>query len=200
MTTADEIRHSLTASAARINGQKDLTPHAKRVMLARAYVEARDGIDALREKETKDIQRERQQLERRLFGTTGFNPDPQLLIAKRDADDRAAKYETPAEARRALQRAERDGDSLLAKAIASRAADWSGDPQWGALVREYVAERPAEAETLKAMQELPDTDDAVFRLQQAMRYGIATPDGLGEAHRHSVDMLARQPLDGDAAA
>ncbi|WP_030323174.1 hypothetical protein [Streptomyces flavochromogenes] len=197
---ADEIRARLTDSTQRINGKRDLTPHAKRVMLARAYVEARDALAELREQETKAVVRERQKLERKLFGTTGFNPDPQLIIAKRDADDRAAKYESPADARRALQRAERDGDTILAKAIASRAADWGGDPHWGALVQEYVAERPVEAETLKAMQELPNTDDGVFKLQQAMRYGLAVPDGLGEAHRHQVDGLAQQPLDGDAAA
>ncbi|MDX2560502.1 hypothetical protein PV371_12700 [Streptomyces sp. TX20-6-3] len=197
---ADEIRARLNDFAQRINGKRDLTPHAKRVLLARAYVEARDALDVLKEQETKAVVRERQKLERKLFGTTGFNPDPQLIIAKRDADDRAAKYETPADARRALQRAERDGDTILAKAIASRAADWGADPHWGALVQEYVAERPVEAETLKAMQELPNTDDGVFKLQQAARYGLYAPDGLGEAHRHQVDMLAQQSLDGDAAA
>lgn len=90
---ADEIRARLNDFTQRINGKRDLTPHAKRVMLARAFVEARDALDGLREQETKAVIRERQKLERKLFGTTGFNPDPQLLIAKRDADDRAAKYE-----------------------------------------------------------------------------------------------------------
>jgi hypothetical protein len=197
---AEEIRQRLDDYTRRINGKRDLTPHAKRVMLARAFVEARDALDELKEQETKTVVRERTKLERKLFGTTGFNPDPQLLVAKRDADDRAAKYETPAEAHRALQRAERDGDHILAKAIASRAADWSADPHWSAIVHEYVAERPVEAETLKAMQELPNTDDGAFKIQQAMRYGLAVPDGLGEAHRHAVDALAQQPLDGDAAA
>ncbi|MFF5919557.1 hypothetical protein ACFY8C_14545 [Streptomyces flavochromogenes] len=197
---AEEIRQRLTDFTQRINGKRDLTPHAKRVMLARAYVEARDAIDELRQQETSNIAHERKKLERKLFGTTGFNPDPQLIIAKRDADDRAAKYQTPAEARHALQRAERDGDTILAKAIASRAADWSGDPHWGALLTEYVAERPAEAETLQAMQELPNTEDGVFKLQQAMRYGLVVPEGLGEAHRHQVDALAQMSLDGDVAA
>ncbi|MGW8953031.1 hypothetical protein [Streptomyces sp. NPDC055709] len=194
---AEEIRTVLDSKVQRINSQRNLTAQAKQTMLARAYVEARDALTQLREQEVTQVQRERQQLERKLFGTTGFNPDPQTVIAKRDAADRAAKYETPAEAEKAMRRAERDGDSILAKAIASRAADFSGEPSWARLVHEYVADKPREAETLQAMQSLPDTDDAVWQLSKAMEYGVLPPDGVDMA---MADTIARRPLDGDPAA
>ncbi|MET8506805.1 hypothetical protein ABZV60_19435 [Streptomyces sp. NPDC004787] len=198
---ADDIRANLTTKVERINGQRNITPAAKRTMLARAYIEARDALDKLRQQETDNVIRERQKLERKLFGTSGFSPDPQMLVAKRDADDRAAKYESPADAIKAMERAERDGDSILAKAIASRAADWGGDPNWAGVVHRYVADKPTEAETLKAMQELPNTDDPMFKLSQAMRYGVAAPRELGDSlHPHQLDAIASQPLDGDAAA
>ncbi|GAA1528531.1 hypothetical protein GCM10009730_42230 [Streptomyces albidochromogenes] len=169
-------------------------------MLARVYVEARNALDQLREDESAAVGRERAKLERQLFGTTGFNPDPQTVIAKRDAADRAARYETPAEAEHAMRRAERDGDRMLAKAIASRAADHSGEPSWAALVHQYVSDKPTEAETLKAMQSLPDTNDPMWKLQQAMQYGLGAPQGLGDVQGHQVDALAALPLDGDVTA
>ncbi|MFE0273787.1 hypothetical protein ACFWZY_16950 [Streptomyces sp. NPDC058992] len=194
---AEEIRAQLDSKVQRINSQRNLTGQAKQTMLARAYVEARDALTQLREQEVTQVARERQKLERKLFGTTGFNPDPQMVIARRDAADRAAKLETPAEAEKAMRRAERDGDASLAKAIASRAADWSGDPNWAAIVHQYVADKPAEAETLQAMQALPNTEDVMWKMSKAMEYGVLAPDGVDMA---MADSIARRPLDGDAAA
>ena len=198
---AEEIRQQLDAQTQRINGQRNLTAAAKRTMLARAYIQARTALDELKDQEAQTVARERKKLERKLFGTTGFNPDPQAVIASRDANDRAARIESPAEAERMLQRAERDGDSILAKAIASRAADWSGDPSWARVVHQYVAERPAEAETLQAMQSLPNTNDAMWKMSKAIEYGIMPPSELGDSlHPHQLDAIASQPLDGDVAA
>ncbi|MFF8829129.1 hypothetical protein [Streptomyces sp. NPDC015131] len=198
--TPDEVRDQLNRAAQRIDAQRNLTPQAKRTMLARAFIAARNQLDELKAGEEKRIHREREQLERKLFGVHGFAPDPTAVVARRDANDRASQYQTPKEAAQAMRRAQRDGDHILAKAIAARAADWSGDPTWAAVVDQYVADKPAEAETLQAMRQLPDTDDAVWKLSKAMEYGIAAPSGLGELHPNQLDMLAQQPLDGDQAA
>lgn len=194
---ADEIRQNLDSKVRHINGLKNPSARAKQTMIARAYIEARDALDQLRQQEEEQIGRERTKLDRKLFGTNGFSPDPQAVIARRDANDRAAKLESPAEAEHALRRAEREGDRILAKAIAARAADYSGDPGWAQIVHTYVADKPDEAATLQAMQDLPDTDDVVWKVSKAIEYSAAKPSELGE---QLPEGLAALPLDGDAAA
>jgi hypothetical protein len=193
---ADDIRQQFNTKTDAIKAKRDLTPRAKQTLLARAFVEARDALAELKQRDADQVNRQREKLERQLFGTTGFNPDPQAIIARRDANDRAAKYETPAEATAAMRRAERDGDRILAKAIASRAADWSGDPAWAHIVHTYVADKPQEADTLRALQDLPDTGDAVWQMRKAIEYSVGAPDGVDIAR---ADTQASQPLDADAA-
>ncbi len=200
MTTADQIREQLNAKAERINSQRNLAPHIKQTMIARAYLEAHQQLAELRDAETRAVQRQRQQLERKLFGNNGHSLDPQAAVSRRDAADRAARIETADEALRIMQRADRDGDTTLAKAIASRAADYSGDPVWANVVHAYVAERPSDAEALTEMQQLPNTDDGVWKLQQAMRYGVLPPAGAEGMDHYQLQAAASRPLDGDAAA
>lgn len=194
---ADEIRQALDSKTDRIRGQKNLTARAKQTMIARAYLEARGALDGLKEQEVARIGRERTQLDRKLFGTNGFSPDPNAVIARRDANDRAARIETPTEAQHALRRAEREGDRIMAKAIAAKAADYAGDPSWAQLLNQYVEGKPDEAATLQALVDLPDTNDGVWQLTKAMEYGIATPSELGD---QMPEGLAALPLDGDVAA
>lgn len=194
---AEEIRQSLDSKVQRVNSQKNLNTRAKQTMIARAYIEARDALAELKEQEVARIERQRDQLDRKLFGTNGFSPDPQAVIARRDANDRAAKLESPAEAEHALRRAEREGDRIMAKAIAARAADYSGDPSWAQILGQYVEGKPEETATLQAMVDLPDTNDGVWRMVKAIEYSIATPSELGD---QMPEGLAALPLDGDVAA
>lgn len=195
--TPEDIRSRLDSTVQRINGLKNPSASAKRTMIARAYIEARDALTQLREQEAEQIGRQREQLDRKLFGTNGFSPDANAVIARRDANDRAAKLDTPAEAAHALRRAEREGDRIMAKAIAAKAADYSGDPSWAQLLNQYVEGKPEETATLQAMVDLPDTNDVVWRISKAMEYGVATPTELGE---QLPEGLAALPLDGDAPA
>lgn len=199
MNTPAEIQSRFAARTRAIQEKRDLTPHAKKTMLARLYIEARDALDGLKAGEVARIQRQREQLDRKLFGTNGLSPDPQAVIARRDANDRAAKLDTPTEAEYALHRAEREGDRIMAKAIAAKAADYSGDPSWAEILTTYVADKPDEAATLQAMQELPDTDDGVWQLTKAMEYGLPAPRELGDhLHPHQLSAIAAQSLDADA--
>ncbi|WP_327282287.1 hypothetical protein OG723_12295 [Streptomyces sp. NBC_01278] len=190
-----EIRESLDRKVQHIRGQNNLTSRAKQTMVARAFIEARDALDQLREQDVARIERQREQLDRKLFGTNGFSPDPNTVIARRDANDRAAKLESPAEAAHAMRRAEREGDRIMAKAIAAKAADYSGDPSWAQLLNQYVEGKPEETATLQAMVDLPDTNDGVWRISKAIEYSIATPSELGDQRPEG---LAALPLDGDA--
>ncbi|MFI5671312.1 hypothetical protein [Streptomyces sp. NPDC051704] len=191
----NEIRESLDRKVEHIRGQKNLTARAKQTMVARAFIEARAALDALKEQEVARIERQRTELDRKLFGTNGFSPDPNTVIARRDANDRAAKLDTPRDAEHAMRRAEREGDRIMAKAIAARAADYSGDPSWAQLLNQYVEGKPEETATLQAMVDLPDTSDGMWQLAKAMEYGIATPSEIGD---QMPEGLAALPLDGDA--
>ncbi|MFZ4235714.1 hypothetical protein ACOZGD_11080 [Streptomyces murinus] len=197
MTTADDVRNQLNAKAERINSQRNLAPHIKQTMIARAYLDAHRQLGELKDAETRSVQRQRQQLERKLFGSNGISLDPQAAVSRRDAADRAARVESADEALRMMQRADRDGDTTLAKAIASRAADYSGDPVWARVVHAYVADRPSDADTLAEMQQLPNTEDGVWRLQQAMRYGVLPPAGVEGMDHYQLEAAASRPLDGD---
>ncbi|MGW8502809.1 hypothetical protein [Streptomyces sp. CLCI03] len=193
--TPEEIRSRLDSTVQRINGLKNPSARAKQTMIARAYIEARDALDQLKADEVARIGRQRQQLDRKLFGTNGFSPDPNTVIARRDANDRAAKLDTPREAEHALRRAEREGDRIMAKAIAAKAADYSADPNWAQLLNQYVAGKPEETATLQALVDLPNTDDGVWQIRKAIEYSVATPSELGD---QMPEGLAALPLDGDA--
>ncbi|MGI8614623.1 MAG: hypothetical protein ACR2KL_11880, partial [Nocardioidaceae bacterium] len=68
-------------------------------------------------------------LSRELFGaTSSVGVD---AISSRDAADRAAAVESPEEALSLLQRADRGGDRVLVRAIASHATDEASDPITG---------------------------------------------------------------------
>ncbi|MEU7726134.1 hypothetical protein AB0B78_12935 [Streptomyces sp. NPDC040724] len=203
---AEEIRQNLDSAIRRINGLQNPSARAKQTMIARAYLEARGALDQLREQEEQQIGRERTKLDRKLFGTNGFSPDPNAVIARRDANDRAARYSSPAEAIEGMRRAERDGDRFMTKAIAAhaaematRGADWPGStaPEWSQLVRAYVADKPDDAATLQAIQDLPDTSDAVWKISKAIEYSVPAPSELGG---QLPEGLAALPLDGDVAA
>lgn len=198
--TPDEIRQQLDAKAARIHALNDLAPHAKQTLLARAYVEAREALNRAREEETQGIEIQRRKLDRKLFGNDGNPLDAAAAINRREANDRAAKLDTADQALQAMQRAERDGDTVMAKAIAARAAELSLDPSWAGVLQTYVQDKPHEAETLNAMRQLPDTSSTEFQVRQAMTYMVVQPQGLDARSEWEVDSIAARVLDGEAAA
>lgn len=195
-TTADvtAAQQRLASQVERIRGRRELSDHAKRVAIAKAYKETRDSITAMRAQAEEQVRGERTKLHRRLFGHEG-DTDPNTTIVRRDAADRAAKLKTPHEAEHALKRAEREGDTHLAQAIASHAAE----QVWGSVVDTYVSARPEAAATAEALQALPNPDDGVWVMQQAMTYSVMPPSELGDATDYQVDALAASDLDVSAA-
>ncbi|MDG9706264.1 hypothetical protein [Streptomyces sp. DH37] len=196
LTTRDVsgIHARLDSTVQRVNAKRGLSDHAKRVLIARAYKEARDAITELRDAERARIDGQRATLTRKLFGHEG-DADPATAVSRRDALDRAAKLETPEAASSALKRAELSGDAVLAQAIGARAAEmW-----WGDVLTQYTASRPEAADTVRQIGELPDTSDALWQMQHAMTYSVMQPAELGGMPDYSVDALAAAELDVEAA-
>ncbi|MFF9168297.1 MULTISPECIES: hypothetical protein [unclassified Streptomyces] len=196
-TTRDvsAINERLAAEVASINGRRSLSDQAKQIAIARAYRNARDQILGMRQAELDRVTTERARLSRKLFGHEG-EADAQTVIVRRDAADRAAKLTSPEEAQAALQRAEANGDTHLAQAIAGQ----SYANGWSSVVQSWIQANPQAATTNEQLAQLPDPNDGMWKLQQAVTYSVAQPTELGGMPDYQVDRLADTVLDGDAAA
>ncbi|MFC8491216.1 hypothetical protein ACFUJU_10495 [Streptomyces sp. NPDC057235] len=180
----------------RIQGNRMYSDHAKKVLSAQAYKKAQEGLETLRQAELDSLARQRTQLQRRMFGTTSSSSDPNAVIARRDANDRAARLDDPREAATALQRAERDGDTVLAQAIAARASEWG----WTDVLDTYAADRPGFVRDVEEWNALPDAEDIGWKLGHTAQFIAPTPPGFDGAHLASIDWYAQQSLDSDEPA
>ena len=196
-TTRDvsAINERLAAEVARINSLQSLSDQAKQIAIAKAYRTARDQVQAMKQAVTDQVTSERDRLSRRLFGHEGV-ADAQTVIVRRDAADRASKLDSPEAAQRALRMAEANGDTHLAQAIAGQ----SFANGWADVVHSWFDANPQAGETARQLQELPDPNDGMWKLQQAMTYSVAQPTELGGMPDYQVDRVADTVLDGDAAA
>lgn len=197
LTTHDvaAINQRLASDIERINNRRALSDEAKRIAIAKAYRDARNQIQAAGQAVVDQVASERAKLSRRLFGHEG-TADAQTVIVRRDAADRAAKLTDAHEAQRALERAEANGDTHLAQAIAGQ----SYANGWSDVVHSWFDANPQAGETARQLQDLPDPDDGVWRMQHAMTYSVMPPAELGGMSDYQVDALADTVLDGDAAA
>ncbi|MFD6065427.1 hypothetical protein ACFWC2_29310 [Streptomyces diastaticus] len=186
-----EATNRLTAAVDRIRGQRSLSDEAKRIAVARAYREARDAINSMRQAETDRIEGARAKLSRQLFGHVG-EADAQTVIIRRDAADRAAKLTNRVDAERALKLAETNGDSHMAQAIAAHAQAH----MWPEVVSTYLTSRPQAGAAAEELSSLPDTADPGWRMGQAITYSLMRPSELEGISEYQVDALADTVLDG----
>lgn len=171
----DKIREVYTTRVADIKGRRDLSDAGKRRQLAKVWVKAADDMRAARAaSETSRATREKQLL-RRLFGNQNSH-DATSVVSFRDAQDRAERLKTPAEAGELLARARRSGDVLLARALAMKALDMAvgGTPGqadgWGNVLNVWSADEPG------------DVDDALTELSEFHGQGPAALVGLSAQH------------------
>ncbi|MDF2712984.1 MAG: hypothetical protein K0R62_8636 [Nonomuraea muscovyensis] len=115
--TPDQIREQYGRQVDRIRAREDLTPQAKQVAMARAHTAAAQKIAAIRDADRQQYQQRKTTLEKRLFGNRELSGTDAL--SARDARERAAQYTHPDEAMRAYQRAQRDGDKDMMRALGS---------------------------------------------------------------------------------
>jgi hypothetical protein len=198
LTTRDvtALQENFARQVEQINGRRSLSDEAKRIAIARAYRDTRNQISAAGQAVLDQVTSERARLSRKLFGHEG-DADPNTVIVRRDAADRAAKLTEPHEAQRALERAEVHGDVHLAQAIAAHAQAH----MWGDVVSSWLTSHPEAGETAQQLDALPDPSDGVWRMQHAMTYSVMQPAELGGMSDYQVNALADTVLDGgDAAA
>jgi len=121
---AEDVPAELKAQVESIRRNKSLTPQAKKIRLARAYLDAKAEQAARLAAVATEKAERRRFLERRLFGSQlSAAADPATIVAEqasfRDALGRATAA-TNADARRALlDQAEIVGDEGMARAVAA---------------------------------------------------------------------------------
>ncbi|KWT62847.1 hypothetical protein ADL21_06280 [Streptomyces albus subsp. albus] len=188
--TAQQIHDTYAAQLARIENNRTYSDHAKRVLAAKAYKQAQAQLEEIRQAEVTALTKQRASLQRRMFGRQG-DADVQTVIARRDANDRAAKLESPRDATDALQRAEMEGDSLMAQAIATRAAQYG----WNDVLTSYAADRPGFTEAVHEFNELPDPDGFEFKFRHTGQFIAPVPSCLASAQPGEVDRLAEDDME-----
>jgi hypothetical protein len=190
---ASAVLRQLNSSVAAIKADKRLTAKAKASDLARAYLRARNSMEAVKADLAKQEAAQVDKLSRRVFGNepkTGSD-----IIAARDADDRAARLGDAEEAKAALARAEKNNDAGLARAIALRAYQESRTPfggsGWGDVLRGYSGSRPGVAEDVAELARITTSS-----LQQDFMNGIQLhvmkPNELDRYGESQLQALAAQ--------
>ncbi|TGB09780.1 hypothetical protein [Streptomyces sp. MZ04] len=182
--TPDQIRESYARQVEKIRAREDLTDQARQVAMARAHKAAATRLQAARDADRQRYEERRTQLEKRLFGNKELTGTDAL--SARDARERAAQLGDPREAQAAYNRAQRDGDRDMQRAIASHAADLAAMPilgdAWAPLVETHAAATPGYAENLTELRTLAEPGgfmDATY----------ASPDVPSELGRMSVQQV-----------
>jgi hypothetical protein len=185
-TKAARIKAALAEESAYIRKQKNLSREGKSAQIAKAIVTAQGRLAELRQAEAQRLTDRREKLYRQLFGNR--NVDDTHIASIRDARDRAAKLDKDIDkAREAMDRANRDGDSVLLRCYAEEVARRAQNPMdrahgWGGLFREWVANQTGGDDALQELEaintELADPGQRMVR-EAAFGIGVLPPEVRG---------------------
>ncbi len=162
-----------------IRSDERLSRVGRRRAMAAAFLKAEEELRHLKQSEHEATTRRRRELERDLFGA-GSRRANTATASYRDAEDRAQQLKRPEQALALLSRAERNGDALLARAIAARA--W--DRTWTPVLDAYAAERPGVLEQLRELDALERSLDGsvIGRVSASMAFRVRKPEELRDVY------------------
>ena len=174
---------------------------AKRVLMARAYRDIKKQAEQIRAEVERTTKAEAESLQRDLFGIDRFvsasSPDSSrasLAISFRDAQDRAAKLERPEQGLELLNRADRGGDEMLARAVVEHAIDHG----WVDVLNAYADRRPGTEAKLQRLVDLNASGNA--GITRAFRdeadFYVPPPLELGRSADVHTEQLAATHLQG----
>lgn len=187
----EQIQDNYSRQIERIENSRAYSDHAKRVLAAKAYQQAQDAMEALRQEEIQAVKSRREQLQRKMFGREN-SADAQTVIARRDANDRVAQIDNPRVAAEKLQDALRQGDTTMAQALAQHAAGWG----WGDVLSAYADQTPGFRQHAEEYNALPDTSpNSDWAVHHTFAHVIAPPSVIGDAAPHQIEQLAAQELE-----
>lgn len=169
----DERAHVARQQFDYIRSDGTRTEEWKRWALARASKAAADGLDGELAARAKRVVGTDRLDASSVFGTLGVNGDEaSKIISRRDAGDRVADINDPAELKTLLARATRSGDELLARAVAERALEIQDAPTLEA----FMADRPAKTESVTRLWDAERATNDTFKV--TMRTSQLLPPGF----------------------
>lgn len=176
---AEAILEPYNAAIMRIRNDADLSPEGRMRAFARVYLKTEDEMAALRESRAEVKTKTKTDLVREIFGAAGTSGAD--AISARDADDRAAHLDTSREALTLLERAEANGDQVLARSIAQRAysegAGLFGISDWSDVLDAYTAKRPNIAAKLLELEQ-SQRNSAGIAMHTAFIFSVQKPTEL----------------------
>ncbi|MGY3845273.1 hypothetical protein ACWV2X_08515 [Streptomyces hydrogenans] len=186
----DQIMDTYQQQLDRIQSNRAYSDRAKQVLAAKAYTAASSALAKLRDDEVTAIDNRREFLYRRMFGRHD-SADAQTVIARRDANDRAAKLDNPRVAEQQLRDALRQGDTTMAQAIAEHAAGM----QWGDVLGAYGDTRPGFREVVEEYSDLTATRSSdQWGFMHTVQHVAPTPSNLGNMSEAQIASLAAEEL------
>ncbi|MFC7925479.1 hypothetical protein [Microbacterium laevaniformans] len=143
---ADSAQRDLASRTKQINDDESLSDVGKRDQLEQVRESTKARLKDLRRREEQLIDDELTTLRVRIESRSGTSSSD--IIAFRDAQDRADRFQNADEARPVLERALRQQDKSLAAAIFRRAIE-SG---WGSVVQAYTNAHPESADLIREIE------------------------------------------------
>ncbi|MBT2488794.1 hypothetical protein J7E96_09715 [Streptomyces sp. ISL-96] len=187
----EQIQDNYARQIERIENNRTYSEHAKRVMAAKVYQQSQTAMEQLRQQEIQAINNRREQLHRKMFGREN-SADAQTVIARRDANDRAAQIDNPRIAAEKLQEALRQGDHTMAQALAQHAAGWG----WSDVLTAYGDSQPGFREHVEEYNQLPDTSGSSdWAVHHTFAHVVVPPNVISDAAPHQIEHLAAQELE-----
>lgn len=195
---AEQIRQQAEDTIARISARTDLTTDAKQAAAARIYKPAAEQIQQALDQHIAKVKAHKQQLADKAFGSDR-STDPATAMARRQARQMAATVEDKRQATEMLRNAKFDGDDNLARAVAAVSFERGWDEVcdvWNEDGRHDNAIRH-----LREIRTMPDTNDAVWRMNVAQSYAKPMPGILDGLKPHEISRAAETEYsDGGEAA
>jgi hypothetical protein len=186
----EKIGQAFNQQVNTLRGDADLSPAGRQRRIAIAYRTAVEAMARARDQWNGGRSTDEVTLTRQIFGSpTSTGAD---AISTRDAGDRAAQLETPAEALGLLQLAAVNNDESLARAIAQRAFTevtsgvFGRDLGWGEPLDYFASTHPQLVDPLNQLTSLQRTD--VFAVEAF--FVIPKPSELGNLNDYAIAALA----------
>jgi hypothetical protein len=167
---AETIRRDTNRRVEDVRQNMQLTSEARRAQMAREIATSNEKLGALERQYNDRVIQEGRSLERKLWVNPKADADP-TGAAWRTAHDRADSIDNFEQASALLERAERSGDDLLAKAIAHRAVG----TRWHQLADRYGQDHPEVASAISALGDFRHETGSNWRVASSMRFSKIQP-------------------------
>ncbi len=173
-----DVRAEYYRQLENVRSDRELSAEGKKTRITAAWRKAASETKQLQQELRESRETRRRELQQRVFGPLypRFANETERQMAQlnfRDALDRADRVTNDEQATRLLERAERSGDTALARAIAAVAAERG----YATTLDTYLATRPDDAETVRELSEL--TPSAQEHFTERMTFSIERPPEVG---------------------